>query len=70
MSVNLAAGSAHNVQQSLATVRQNISADQVAAAAVVEAGNQASKISVQAASEPKESAPVSETRGSNVDVQI
>jgi hypothetical protein len=65
MSINMA-GSAQSVQQSLNLVRQNISVDQVAAAAAVEASHQASKIAVQ---ETPEVTPADENRGHNLDVR-
>jgi len=65
MSVSMA-GSAQNVQQALNSVRQTIQTDQVVAAAVVEAANQAQQQAVQ---EPVEVTPQDEHRGQNVDVK-
>ncbi|PCI38608.1 MAG: hypothetical protein COB46_10965 [Rhodospirillaceae bacterium] len=69
MSVNMA-GSAQNVQQSLNMVRQTIQVDQLVSAAAVEATNQASKISVQEASEPAPVEAASESRGHSVDIKV
>ena len=65
MSVN-AAGSAINVQQALIALRQGVSQEQVAAAAVSEAVQQASR---DAAQNPSTEGASSEGRGEKIDVK-
>lgn len=67
MSVN-AAGSAVNVQQAMIALRQAVSQEQVAAAAVMEAANQAT-VSAQAQSQTGEDPANPEGRGEKVDVK-
>jgi len=65
MSVS-AAGSAQSVQIALNAIRQNIQAEQVASAAVVEAANQASKNAAQTAQQVN---AVAAGRGAQLDVK-
>ncbi|MCK5444406.1 MAG: hypothetical protein KAI73_02210 [Rhodospirillaceae bacterium] len=66
MSVN-AAGSAVNVQQAMIALRQAVSQEQVAAAAVMEAANQATRDTASA--QTSEDAANPEGRGEKVDVK-
>lgn len=66
MSVN-AAGSAINVQQAMIALRQGVSQEQVAAAAMMEAANQAARDTAQA--QAVEEPASSEGRGEKIDVE-
>lgn len=66
MSVS-AAGSAQNVQQAVAVLRQTVQAEQVVASAVVEVATQAAKDAVQ--STVPDNGPRTEGIGERVDVR-
>ena len=66
MSVS-AAGSAQNVQQAVAVLRQTVQAEQVVASAVTEAATQAAKDAAQ--STVPDNGPRTEGIGENIDVR-
>ena len=64
MSVN-AAGSASNISAAITALRQTVSQEQVAGAAIAQASQQ-----VQQQSKPESVPPATEGRGQNVDILV